>query len=122
MKRDLLLAGLVGVFWGASIYAGASVLSAHIPILLAGSLAEIVAFIFLLILALGEMPMMVIGLRQMTHSAATARLIVVGTFTFYVMFAALYASAFVLLTGAVAWGSVLAALSVMRWISGIWIQ
>jgi hypothetical protein len=122
MQRDLTLSGIIGLLIGAGAYAGASALSARLVILLHGTIVIAIAFVILLLLALLEVPMMVLGLRQMARSNSTPRWLVVATFGFYVAFAAVYASAFVLLTGQIAWGLVIAAVCVARLGSGIWIE
>lgn len=122
MKRDLILAGLVGLIVGICLYLGASALSTLIPTLLSLSLLVAVTFLFLLALSLVEIPMMLFGLRQMARSSATPRRLLAGTFAFYVMFASVYASIFVLLTGQIGWGIALAALCLVRFASGMWIR
>lgn len=122
MRSDLTIAGIVGLVIGASIYVGASALSTLIPILLSLFFLVAVTFLFLLALSLVEIPMMLFGLRQMARSSSTPRRLLAGTFAFYVMFASVYASIFVLLTGQISWGLVLAALGLIRFASGMWIR
>ena len=122
MRRDLLFSGIVGLLVGAGVYASASALSARIPILLQGTLLGAIASAFFFFLALIEIPMMVFGLRQMTRNVSTPRGLVLATFGFFVAFAAVYASVFVLLTGQIALGLVIAGLCVVRFIGGIWIR
>jgi len=122
LKRDLLASGIIGLATGAGIYAGASALSARIPLLLQGTIVTAITLVILLSLALLEIPMMLFGLRQMARSHSTPRRLIVGTFGFYVAFAAVYASAFVLLTGQIALGLVIAAVCLARLVSGIWIE
>ena len=122
MKRDFAFVGIIGLLIGAGVYFGASALSARIPTLLQGTLLVAIAFAFLLLLALIEIPMMVFGLRQMARSASTPRRLLLATFGFFVAFASVYASAFVLLTGQIVLGLVIASLCVVRFIGGIWIR
>ncbi len=122
MQRDLALTGLVGLFGGAALYAGASALCTRIPILITSTLIAAMVFAFLLLLALLEVPMMVFGLRQMARSASTPRRLLLTVFAIYVAFAAFYASLFVLLTGQIAWGLGIAAVCVVRWGSGKWVK
>lgn len=122
MKRDLLWTGIVGLLGGSALYAGASVLSLRIPIFLAHPLVTASIFAFLLLLALLEVPMMVFGLRQMARSASTPRRLLQVMFAIYVAFAAFYASLFVLLTAQIAWGLVIVAVCVLRWLSGRWVR
>ncbi len=121
MRRDLLFSGILGLLIGAGMYAGASALSAHIPILLPGLILGAIVFAFFFVLALIEVPMMVFGLRQMARSPSMPRRLLVAAFGFYVAFASVYASACVLLTGQIAFGLVIAAMCVVRLVSGIWI-
>lgn len=122
MRTDLTIAGIAGLLIGASIYAGASALSTRIPVLLSLPLLSAITFGFSLALSLVEIPMMLFGLRQMARSSSTPRRLLVGTFAFYVMFASVYASIFVLLTGQIGWGIALAALCLVRFASGWWIR
>jgi len=122
MKRDFVLAGLTGLAVGFGVYAGASALSTVIPILLPSLFLAAITFGFFFILALLEIPVMLFGLRQMARSSTTPRRLLLGTFALYVMFASVYASMFVLLTGQIAWGIVLAALCLARFASGALIR
>ena len=119
MNSVLAIAGLLGLVVGAGIYWVASALTQHIPILLQGGTSAVIAFTILLLISLAEMPMMLFGLRHMSRSQTTPRGLVIGTFTVFVMFAAVYASIFVLLTGQLAWGYVLVALCLVRYTTGV---
>ena len=118
MNPVLAIAGLIGLLVGAGIYAGAGALAQHIPTLLQGGVGAAIVFAILLLISLAEMPMMLFGLRHMTRSQTMPRVLVVGTFTFFVMFAAVYASVFVLITGEFEWGLALAALCLVRYAGG----
>lgn len=122
MKRDLILAGWVGLLLGIGLYIGASALSTRIPILLSLSLFSTITFVFLFALSVVEIPIMLFGLRQMARSSSTPRRLLIGTFAFFVMFASVYASMFVFLTGQMSWGIALAALCLVRFASGMWIR
>jgi hypothetical protein len=122
LKRDLAIAGGAGLLCGVGIYVGASALSTRLPTLLQGEIVVAITFVFLFAIALMEIPMMLFGLRQMARSPSTPRRLVLGTFTVYVAFAAVYASAFVLLTGQIVLGLVLAAVCFVRLVSGVWIK
>ena len=61
---------------------------------------------------------MLVGLRYLVRSQNTPRALVIGAFTVFVMFASVYASVFVLLTGEFTWGLVLAALCLVRFTGG----
>ncbi len=121
MKRDMLVAGALGFFVGAVIYASASGLSRLLPILVQGFLLVAIVFVFLFAIAAIEIPVMVFGMRQIVRSTSPRRLLV-GTFGIYVAFASVYASAFVLLTGEILLGLVLAGLACIRLASGVWIR
>ena len=122
MRRDLAKAGIFGLFIGAGVYASASALGTRLPILLQGGIVVAIAFVFFFLLALIEIPMMVFGLRQMARGNSAPRRLLLMTFGFFVAFASVYASAFVLLTEQIALGLVIAALCVARYVSGIWIK
>lgn len=117
MNPAVAIAGLLGLLGGAVIYWGAGALVQHLPILLSGAGAAI-AFAVLLLISLAEMPMMLFGLRQMARSQTMPRGLMMGTYVLFVMFAAIYASIFVLITGEFAWGMLLAALGLVRYAGG----
>ena len=112
------MAGLLGLLAGGVIYWGAGALAQHIPILLQGGPGVAIAFAILLLISLAEMPMMLFGLRHMARSPTTPRGFMIGTFAAFVMFAAIYASVFVLISGELVWGMVLAALCLVRYAGG----
>jgi hypothetical protein len=114
----IAIAGIFGLLAGAGIYWGATALAQHIPTLLQGGMGVAIAFVILLLISLAEMPMMLFGLRQMARSQTSPRGLVIGTFIVFVMFAAIYASVFVLITGEFAWGLVLVTLCVVRYAGG----
>lgn len=122
MKRDLILAGILGLGLGIAIFAGASALSIFVPILLRARLVVIFAFIFFLVLSFIELPLMIVALRQLARSKSTSPRLVWATFAIFVMFAAIYAAMFVLLTGQIVWGIVLAALCLVRFASGVFVR
>ena len=119
MKHNVTISGLIGIVLAFLLYAVASILSMQIPTLLPGNLWLAILFLFFLALSFVEIPVMTLGLRQIAVSATTPRKLVAGTFAVYVMFAAVYASIFVLLTGQIVWGGALAALSLVRFASGV---
>ena len=122
MNHDRAFSGFVGILLALVLYGSASVLSTFIPILLQGDLLIAICFAFCLALSLVEIPMMIFGLRQMNKSATTPRRLILATFGFYVMFASVYASLFVLLTGQIGGGSALAVLAFVRLASGVMIR
>jgi hypothetical protein len=73
------------------------------------------------VFALAEMPMMVLALRTMRRGK-TLPLLAALTNVAYVMFAAVYAGIFLLLTGDETLGLVMASLSVVRFGSGVFVR
>ena len=122
MRRGLIVAGLIGLAIGAAIYFGASAVASRVPILVRDGIGVAIFFAVLLLISLAEMPMMLFGLRQMARSQTTPRALMIGTFAVFVVFASVYASIFVLLTGAMAWGLVLVALGLARFAGGVWVK
>ncbi len=120
MKRDLFISGLIGLLAGGGIFYAALALSAGLPRLAESTVAVAILFLILLCLALGEIPMMSFGLKQMA-GAKTPRVLVVIVFLIYVTFASVYASILVLLTGALVLSLGLAALGIVRFATGAWI-
>jgi hypothetical protein len=121
-ETRLTVFGLVGLGLGAAIYSGAGAVAARVPVLVQGGVGAAVAFAILLVISLAEMPMMLFGLRQMARSQTTPYALLIGTFTVFVMFASVYASVFVLITGEFAWGLLLAALCLARFAGGAWLK
>jgi len=121
VKRDLMFAGILGLGLGMAIFAGASALSTRVPILLRARLV-ILAFVFFFVLSVIEMPLMIVALRQMARRPSTSPRLVRTTFVIFVMFAAVYAAMFVVLTGQMSGGIVLAALCLVRFASGVLVQ
>lgn len=117
-----MLAGILGLGLGIAIFAGASVLSTLVPILLRARLVVILAFVFLLVLSVIEIPVMIVALRQLARSKSTSPRLVWATFAIFVMFAAVYAAIFVLLTGETGWGITLAALCLVRFAGGVFVR
>jgi hypothetical protein len=122
LKRDLVIAGTIGLLIGAGVYASASASSEFVPSLVQGVFGITIAFAFFLLFALVEVPMMLMALRQMVRSIWTPRRLLLATFGFYVAFPSVYASAFVLLTGQFARGLVIAAVCIARFVSGVLIK
>ncbi len=121
MRRDLVIAGISGLLFGAFIFFVAGWIKSHIPSLVSGMIATLVVFAILLLIALFEMPMMVFALRKMAQSVTTPRKVISSGFSLYVTFAAAYAAIFVLITDDHYFflGTFLAALGLARFASGI---
>ncbi len=121
MKRDLAIAGVIGILIGASVYWGASALSEWVVTVVHGLFGVALVFGFALFLSLAEIPLMVFSFRQMARST-TPRLLLAGAFGFYVAFAAVYAALFVILTGEAPSGIILVVLMFVRWVSGVFVR
>lgn len=114
-----MLSGVLGVAIGALIFLAAVWISASIPRLVQDTVGVTIVLSVLLLLALAEIPMMLLGLWQMARSGTTPRGLLLGTFLVYVAFASVYAAIFVLVTGQTVWGGMLAALMLARFVSGV---
>lgn len=76
--------------------------------------------LFLLFFSLAEIPVMIIGIRRINASAnPKARYVALLVNAGYVLFAAVYAAPFILLTGWLGTGTTLAALSIVRFASSL---
>ena len=122
MKGDIALSGIAGLIIGGSVYLVTSWVSAYLPFFIQGRIGVGIAFAVLLLIALAEMPMMVIAMRHMLHSPSTPRAIVLGTNIGYTAFASVYACIFVLATGQNSGGLALAALGIVRFLSGVFVK
>jgi hypothetical protein len=122
MKPDIAVSGLIGLVIGGFVFLAAHWYKNSIPLRLEGSIAIAIAFLVLLLIALLEMPVMVWALQRMVRDASTPRVAVLGTHAVYNCFAAVYAAAFLLLTGKETLAFVLAGLGLLRFVSGIWIR
>lgn len=91
-----------------------------IPVLVTSSVFAWGLFLFLLAFSLAEIPVMIFGIRRIAagpnpRAKYVALLVIAG----YVFFAAVYAAPFILLTGWLGLGVVLAALSLARFITAL---
>ncbi len=120
MKADLALVGILGLLCGALIYVAAQWARQFVPDVLGGVVFAWIIFAMLLLISLAEMPLMLLALRRMAQTK-THRWILLGTYAFYVSFAFVYAALFVLVIGDNVLGNVLAALGVVRFVSGIFV-
>ncbi len=121
MKRDLAISGIIGLLIGGGIFGAAIALSAVLPRLIENVIVVGMLFVILLGIAVAEIPMMSLGLKQMVRGK-TPRALVVAVFLIYVTFASVYASILVLLTGAILLSLGLAALALVRFASGVWVR
>ena len=113
---------MLGLAIAGFIFVGASSIGPNLPGLIQDTVVKAVVFAFLLFIAVVEMPLMVIGMRQMVRSPSTPRAIVLGTNAGYVAFASVYAAAFLLITRESAWAFFLVALSLLRFASGVLVR
>ncbi len=127
MRRNrLLISGLIGLT-GALLLTAAAVtimLQGWMPVLLTRPLFVWGLFLFLLVFAVLEIPLMIFGMQKMADSPTpSAKYLVLLTNTAFTFFAAVYALPFILLTGG-SWltlgaGIALAALTLIRFISAM---
>ena len=124
MKRDLFYSGILGLGAGLLILLGATWAKSFIPTLMPGFVLALATFAVLLLTALAEMPVMVFALRKMAQTATLPRRMIAAAFSFYVFFAAIYAAILALLTDANYFylSAILAALGIVRFLSGIVIR
>ncbi len=118
-RSAMAVSGAVGILLAALIYFLASRLSGAFGPFVPMREAEVVVFTILFVVSLLEMPMMVFGLRQLRRAKINS-LLVCSVNSFYVAFAAVYASVQVLLFGGSNLAALLAGLSLVRWISTSW--
>ena len=122
MKLDLVLSGLCGLIVAGFVFLAASGVAGYMPWSIQDALIEALVFALLLLVTVVEMPMMIIAMRQMVHNASTPRAVVLGTNVGYVAFASVYAAVFLLITGESRWALLLAALSFLRFASGVLVR
>ncbi|MCL4300817.1 MAG: hypothetical protein KJ077_34090 [Anaerolineae bacterium] len=119
-RNSLILTGLVGLI-GAVIVTAlcfAAMAWGLIPILVTGSIYMWAIFLFLLAFSVTEIPVMIIGIRRIAASANPRAKYVAWLLNCgYVFFGAVYAAPFILLTGRLGLGALLAGLSLVRFIS-----
>jgi hypothetical protein len=122
LKIDLALSGLLGLIMAGFVFLAASGIAGFLPWLIHDALVMGLVFALLLLVTVVEMPMMIMAMRQMVHSASTPRAVVLGTNVGYVAFASVYAAVFLLITGENRWACILAALSILRFASGVLVR
>lgn len=115
-RRNLLLTGLTGLLLAALLGSAATWLVVN------GHLTPPLSFppvVWLLAAVLGgfslaEIPLMVFVMRRLVVERESNRAAVLGLNALYVFFAAVYGVPLILLTGSLAWGLALCALSLVR--------
>ncbi len=123
MKRDIAIAGLLGLLLGFAIWLFTIWLKALVPTFISDFISALVIFLIMLFFALAEIPVMVFAIRKLSQTSLP-RWIVLAIFMFFVSFAAVYALIFILLTDTSYsnLGLVLAGLSLARFCGGIFIK
>jgi len=120
LRSQLVLSGGLGMVGGAALMGGALFLWQRLGLKpLVSGWATWLLLAFLLTFSLLEIPLMVFGMRQLARGIARGRLLYLTTAAF-TFFATVYAVPFLLLTGRVAIGAALAALSLVRLVSAWW--
>lgn len=122
MKLDLVLSGLLGLAIAGFVFLAANGITAYMPWLIQDALLVALVFALLLLVTVVEMPMMIMAMRQMVHNASTPRAVLLATNVGYVAFASVYAAVFLLITRENRWAILLAALSVLRFASGVLVR
>ena len=117
MKLDVAIAGAVGVLLGSGIYYVASTASTQVPTLIGHPVGVAIFGLILLAIAIAEIPIMTFGLKKIAAST-TPRPFLLGTHLIFVTFASVYAAIFVLFTGQIGWGLIIAAGLVVRFLVG----
>jgi hypothetical protein len=120
LRSQLALSGLAGVAGGVVLTGGAIFLVRGVGLRPPVTGLWTWALLgFLLLFSLAEIPLMLFGMRHMVGSASGARpaTLTNAAFTF---FAAVYAAPFLLLTGRIGIGIVLAGLCLVRFLSALW--
>ena len=121
-RSSAAVTGLVGLL-------GATVLTTFcifivvwewLPVVLTQPLLVGGLFLFLVVFSLAEIPVMIFGIRHLAASTHPgSKYLALLTNTGYVSFGAVYAAPFILLTGRLWLGTMMAGLSVIRFISAI---
>ncbi len=121
-RNSVILTGLVGLVGAVILTALCLFVMATelLPALVTRPLYGWGLFLFLLVFSVAEIPVMIFGIRRIATSAnPRAKYVALLVNAGYVFFAAVYAVPFILLTGWLGLGTVLAALSFIRFISAI---
>lgn len=121
-RNNVILTGLIGLIGAVLVTALCLGVMRWewIPILVTDSLFSWAIFLFLLIFSVSEIPVMIIGMRRIAASTNTkARYLVLLLNCGYVFFGAVYAVPYILLTGGLVLGALLASLSLVRFITSL---
>lgn len=121
-RNRVILTGLLGLIAAVLVtaFCFAVMRWEWMPVLVTDSLFGWAIFLFLLIFSVSEIPVMIIGMRRIAASAnAKARYLVLLLNCGYVFFGAVYAVPYILLTGGLVLGALLASLSLIRFITSL---
>lgn len=119
---NTLIAGLIGLFGAIILTLICIIVMAAdlVPVLLSQTVVVWGLFAFLLLLSLAEIPVMIFGIRRISRSPnPNARYVALATTAGYPLFGGVYAAPFILLTGQLVAGALLAALSFVRFASAV---
>jgi len=121
-RRNILITGLIGLVGAVFLTALCLFVMANewLPVLIDDTSLAWGIFLFLTFFSVAEIPLMVYGIRRIGESAqASARYIALVATAGYCFFGAIYAAPFILLTGGLTLGAVLASLSFARFVSAV---
>ncbi|MFN8459495.1 MAG: hypothetical protein U0401_33405 [Anaerolineae bacterium] len=121
-RNHIILTGLVGLVGAVLVTALCLLVMVwqFIPPLVTDTGYALGLLLFLLFFSLSEVPVMIVGMRRIAASAnPKAKYIALLVNTGYVLFGAVYAAPFILLTGWLGTGAALAALSLIRFVSAL---
>ena len=121
-RTSIVLSGLVGLIGAVMLTALCLLIMAQgwLPRLVTRPIFVWAIFLFLAFFSIVEIPLMIYGIRHVATGAnPKARYLALLTNTGYVLFAAVYAAPFILLTGELWFGAALAMLGVVRLIAAI---
>jgi hypothetical protein len=119
LRSRLALSGGLGVVGGAALTGGAVFLfQREIPSPLISGYWAWLLLAFLVCFSVAEIPVMILGMRQVVKNAPGRGLVELINFNF-IFFAAVYATPFLLLTGSISIGVGLAGLGLLRLIGAL---
>jgi hypothetical protein len=120
LRNWLALSGGLGVVGGVALTGSAIFLLERTDLKpLVTGWATWLLLALVLAFSLGEIPLMLYGIRQMVTSTSGGRLAVLTNAAF-TLFAAVYAVPFLLLTGRIGLGTALAGLCLVRFVCALW--
>ncbi len=121
-RLSITLTGLIGLIGAVILTALCLFIMARgwIPTLVTNIIYVGGLFLFLTVFSVAEIPVMILGIRRIAASDnPKAKYIALLVNVGYSFFGAVYAAPFILLTGRLALGTVMAALSLLRFISAV---